>query len=502
MHRRLVIPAAVLAVVITTLVILVGSAPARAAYPVSRIGFRIPADGTASGGWLGSRTLASRPVYLIDPGRKLVRTRYAAARPVKVLSSRRATARAAWILSRYGNQRGADRRYYAAATDVALDALLVGGKYSLTGAVTRRHLRESGRAETVLSWARYFLKVSRKYAGPYRVVISRTGATVGGPVTVRARITAAATGAPIPRRPVAISYDGHRPVRLGTDNDGRVETQFTSTRPGDVPVTLRIRNLPASTMFVRAPSNRRASRAALAGIRAVETRRFTVPVRGTPAIVVSPPATMIGPGQTSGSFTLDGVGGSAPNTATATLYGPADSMSQAVCVDLVARASASVSVSGNGSYPLPPIRVPRYGIYIWKISTAANRLNHEAERCGGKVRARSRPTLRVRANATRVAVGKRVRAEVDPSGLPDGYERTGRVRLVGPFVHRERVSCAAGRTLATRRFTAEANVTRWSPSIRVTKKGYYAWIATVPSSYFSLAASSACEARGSVFGVR
>ena len=216
MHRRLVIPAAVLAVAVTTLVTLVGSAPAQASYPVSRIGFRIPADGTTSGSWLGSRTLGSRPVYLIDPARKLVRTRYAAARTVKVLSSRRATARAAWILSRYGNQRGADRRYYAAATDVALDALLVGGKYSLTGAVTRRHLRQSGRAETLLSWARYFLKVSKKYAGPYRVVISKTGATVGGPVTVRARITAAATGAPIPQRPVTISYDGHA---AGTPRD-------------------------------------------------------------------------------------------------------------------------------------------------------------------------------------------------------------------------------------------------------------------------------------------
>ena len=502
MHRRLVILAALLAVAVTTLVTLVGSEPAQASYPVSRIGFRIPADGTTSGSWLGSRTLGSRPVYLIDPARKLVRTRYRAATTVSVLTSRRATARAAWILSRYGNQRGADRRYYAAATDVALDALLVGGRYGLTGAVTRRHLRQSGRAETLLSWARYFLRVSKKYAGPYRVVISKTGATVGGPVTVRARITAAATGAAIPQRPVTISYDGHQPVHLGTDNDGTVETRFTSTRPGDVPVTLRIGGLPAATMFVRAPSNRRASRAAVAGIRTVEARHFTVPVRGTPAIVVMPPATMIGPGLTSGSFMLGGVGGSAPNAATATLYGPFDSTSQAVCADLVARASASVTVSGDGSYPLPQLRVPRYGIYMWKVRTAANRLNHEAENCGGKVRARSRPTLTARADATRVAPGRRVRAAVKPAGLPDGYKQTGKVRLVGPFVRRERVNCSAGRTLATRRFTAEANVGHWTPAITVTRKGYYAWIATVPSSYFSLPASSVCEAGGSIIVVR
>ena len=149
MHRRFVVSAAVLAVAAATFVIMVGSAPARAAYPVSRIGFRIPDDGTASGAWLGSRTLGTRPVYLINPGRKLVRTRYAPVRSVKVLTTPRATARAAWILSRYGNQRGADRRYYAAATDVALDALLVGGKYGLSGAATRRHLRQSGHAETL-----------------------------------------------------------------------------------------------------------------------------------------------------------------------------------------------------------------------------------------------------------------------------------------------------------------------------------------------------------------
>ncbi|RYP81576.1 hypothetical protein EKO23_23340 [Nocardioides guangzhouensis] len=502
MPRRLVVSAAVLAVAVTTFVIVVGSAPARAAYPVSRIGFRIPADGTASGAWLGSRTLGSRPVYLIDPARKLVRTRYAAARPVAKLGSRRATARAAWILSRYGNQHGADRRYYAAATDVALDALLVGGAYSLTGSATRRHLRQSGHGATVRSWARYFLTVSRKYAGPYRVTISRTGATVGGPVTVRARITAAATGAPIPQRPVRIRYDGREPVRLGTDDDGRVKARFTSTRPGDVPVTLRIGALPASTMFVRAPSNRRASRAAVAGIRVAETRRFTVPVRGTPAIEVRPPATMSGPGLTSGSFTLDGVGGSAANTATATLYGPFDSLSQAVCVELEARASAGVTVGGNGTYPLPSLRVPRYGIYVWKVRTAANRLNHEAERCGGKVRALSRPTLTVRAPVTRVPAGRLVRASVKPTGLPDGYQRTGRVRLIGPFLRRDRVHCSAGRTLVTRRFTAEANVAHWTPRIKVTRKGYYAWVATAPSSYFSFPAASRCRARGSVFVVR
>ena len=502
MHRRFVVSAAVLAVAAATFVIMVGSAPARAAYPVSRIGFRIPADGTASGSWLGSRTLGTRPVYLINPGRKLVRTRYAPVRSVEVLTTRRATARAAWILSRYGNQRGADRRYYAAATDVALDALLVGGKYGLSGAATRRHLRQSGHAETLRSWARYFLDVSRKYAGPYRVAISKTGATVGGPVTVRARITAAATGAPIPQRPVTISFDGRDPVRLGTDNNGTVEERFTSTRPGDIPVTLRIRGLPASTMFVRNPANRRASRAAVAGIRVVETRRFTVPVRGTPAIVVRPPATMVGPGLTSGTFTLDGVGGSASNTATATLYGPFDSMDQAVCVDLRARASASVAVGGNGSYPLPSLPVPRYGIYIWKVVTAANRLNHEAEDCGGKVRARSRPTLRVRVPTTSVTAGRLVRAAVKPAGLPDGYKQAGRVRLVGPFLRRDRGNCSTSRTLTTRQFTAEANVAHWTPSIRVNRRGYYAWIATAPSSYFSLPASSVCEARDSVFVVR
>ncbi len=173
-----------------------------------------------------------------------------------------------------------------------------------------------------------------------------------------------------------------------------------------------------------------------------------------------------------------------------------------MCVDLVARASASVPVSANGKYPLPRLRVPRYGIYIWKIRTAANRLNHEAERCGGKVRALSRPRLAVRAPATTVAVGTRVRAAVKATGFPDGYKRAGKVRLVGPFLHRDRVNCSVGRTLATRWFTAEANVAHWTPRITVSHRGYYAWFASAPSSYFSLPASSVCEARGSVFLVR
>ena len=50
-------------------------APAGRADP-PRTGYPLPADGTAAGGWIGSRRAGHQVVYRIDPARKATASRF------------------------------------------------------------------------------------------------------------------------------------------------------------------------------------------------------------------------------------------------------------------------------------------------------------------------------------------------------------------------------------------------------------------------------------------
>ena len=70
-------------------------------------GYRIPRNGHADGGWMGGYMIGDTPVFVVTPTRRPNRRGYEAAYVVEDLgesrgASRRSTARAAWVLSKYG----------------------------------------------------------------------------------------------------------------------------------------------------------------------------------------------------------------------------------------------------------------------------------------------------------------------------------------------------------------------------------------------------------------
>ena len=167
---------AALATAILTLALL-PAAPA-AAVTADRVwqGYRIDADANAAGKWIGGRAYASRPVYRLDPRAKTSTggfgTTYtvddlAGSGPVEVTPG--ITARAAWILSKYGTYPDATQ---AAAVDVAILHLLHGGGYALTGSRTTERLSDSGHGADIKSLATTMLQTSKQYAGPYRISVS------------------------------------------------------------------------------------------------------------------------------------------------------------------------------------------------------------------------------------------------------------------------------------------------------------------------------------------
>ena len=147
-------------------------------------GYRIPTNGHADGGWMGGYTIGDTPVFVVTPTRRPNRRGYEAAQVVADLdgsrgASRRATARAAWVLSKYGGYRDARQ---AAAVDAVVYHLLVGGRWRIDHHRGAARIRHSGDPASVRRFARIMLEQSRKFAGVYQVTVTATSADVGGTI--------------------------------------------------------------------------------------------------------------------------------------------------------------------------------------------------------------------------------------------------------------------------------------------------------------------------------
>ena len=224
---------------------LAGALAGRADPP--RTGYPIRSDGTAAGGWIGSRRLGREVVYRIDPGRAPVATRFRQERWVARLDgsgprqvTRGSTRRAAWLVAKYGTYRSPAQ---SAAVEVALDTLLYGGRHALGGRRTQWRVRQTGAEGAVLPLAEYMLRASARLAGPYRIRVERTAAVVDEPTGFTVRVVAARSGEPIPHLPVSVRFGGGIRTR-DTDSTGTVRAGLTAGRPGPQPVQVLIRRLP------------------------------------------------------------------------------------------------------------------------------------------------------------------------------------------------------------------------------------------------------------------
>lgn len=468
-------------------------------------GYRIARDGTAAGGWIGGRKVGARKVYRLDPAARPATRGFRPASATTHLTgsgprdvTRRATARAAWILSKYGDYRFAVQ---SAAVDVTLHHLLVGGRYSLSGALTGRRVRQTGQPAMIRDFARTMLASSRRYAGPYRISVVGRGTVVGGHVTIRVRVTARRTGAGIRSLPLTIRFPGADPVRLMTDDRGRARTEIQAGVAGEQLVVVTVQRLPEHHVFVRRPRTRGASRVAIAGFKWASSRVVAVPVRARPSARVNAGDVVRVGRRAPGTFTLSEGAGDAPRTVHGTLFGPFAQESRAGCDGDRAAGTATTTVTTDGTYRLPSITVARHGYYTWRIHVEADRLNLAATTCGGSTVAKVAPRVVVRRAAATSTAGSRIRALMGVRDLPTGFDRLAAVRLYGPYAERARIGCGSGRLVDTVRVRVDGDGARWSPRVPVRRAGYYGWRADLPGSEFTLPVGTRCRAADSVVRV-
>jgi len=477
-------------------------APAQAATadPVLH-GYAIHVDDRAGGHWIGSRHFNGVTVYRLDPGTKVASTPgfYRVKEMTRLPGggakevTKRDTRRAAYILSTYGvlNTDGADLQ--AAAVDVALSALLTGGSYSFYGPKTVARVNQTGHASDVRTWAKTMLADSAEHAGPYTLRVSAPGTTIGGAVEITARLLAGPDHNPMPGRIIGIRYGSHKVVRFRTDARGFVHASFDANRAGDIPLRVTASRLATTVMLVRAPTHDGASRIALAGRRQMLERNLTVPVKATPVVNVWAPTTTTRDHFASGKFTYSDSAGTQTRNVTASLYGPYQSSTQAVCAATERVATRSLQVRANGTYDLPSTKVATYGIYIWKVSVAGNRLNEPAERCEGKTTAKSVAGFSLSSTQHFGTINHYVSVKMTVSSLPDGYSDNATVKLYGPFGYESKVGCWSGKLYSSRKAPVTTNGTTDSPKFWITKPGWYTFAGRLPGSQFSYPASAACQ---------
>jgi len=459
------------------------------------IGYRIPVDGTAGGGWIGARKVWPRLVYRVDPGARRVRTPgFRPARRVGILDgsgsrtvTRRDTARAAYLLSAYGSRR--DHRAQNAAVEVAVDHLLVGGRYARHGSRTLARMRQTGDAAEIGFLADYMLRDSRDFAGPYRVRITHRGADLNGYARIRLRVTANISGKPFSTLPVIVTIAGKRPRIRETDGDGRVEVSWHATRAGLLDVRVRVKEVPETRLLVRTPTRQGASRVAIAGVKRMLVRHAFVPVRALPTVTATQPAMVRVGATTSGVLTVRH-GVDSPRTAAVRLFGPFASSAAAVCSG-TAYDAETVTVSADGDYPLPAVPIADPGYFVWNVSVAANTVNAAASTCGTPFVSRTVPKLTIKVPRARTTLGNSVRAWWTVAKLPPDFAGDLTIRLYGPFADADHVSCS-GTTSRSATVALTGPDSGWTRTYTPTRSGLYAWRTTLPGTEFSMPAATVC----------
>lgn len=490
----------------------VAVAPAQAATADrSHYGYRIASTGQAAGGWIGSRSAARRVVYRIDagarPGSPSYGAVFAAARingagPKAV--TRRDTARAAYILSKYGRRSGDGGNLQAAAVDVSLYHLLYGGAYGLNGSKTNDRLRQSGQGSTIREWAVFMLKRSAKYAGPYKVRVSAPGTVAGGTVPVTVRVTTHG-GAAMEKLPVAVTFPGSSRVSLQTDSAGRARTSFRAPEGGYQRLRVSVGQLPEHRLLVRKPTRRGASRLVVADIKRSRPIAKNVAIKARPKVTLHARSGNMRTGQTAtGFFKLVDAADDVTHSATVRLFGPFRTATAATCGEGSGRPikTESVRVRANGNYDLPGYRVSKPGYYIWHVDVPGNAVNLPTSSCGATTLVKVRPSFTVTKANSPVSVGARVRALLRVSKLPSGYRKSVAVRLFGPYRSASAVRCSTSLPNKLVWVPVNKDGSYWSNRVKVTKRGYYGWQARLPASPLSTTVTTKCRAVGSMIYVK
>jgi hypothetical protein len=465
-------------------------------------GYGIPRTGKAAGGWIGGYRVGAATVFVTTPGQRRNRHGYEEARIVEnhregAGASRARTARAAWILSKYGGYRDATQ---AAAVDATVYHLLVGRKWRVTGARGRGRIRRSGQGGSIRRFARIMLRQSAQSAGPYTASVTATGADVGGTIAVTVAVTTG-DGDPVSGLPVSFASPGAQPVAAVTGSDGRALARFSAPQSGWQTVTATVEQVPEHRLHLRSPKRRGEAAAAEGGVKRTLNVSTQAPVRGPQTLsMMSSPDTILVGAKATVMATIAGDGSS--RTATGTLHGPFASASAAHCAGPPV-GSVSAVVTADGDYTLPPVSPTLSGFYVWRVAVDGAATSLPVAACGATTKVKAVAAISVTAVPAQMPAGNVTRAHVSLSGLPAKPAVNVTATLWGPYANEQLLKAAgcAGSLQAEVQLTMNGTDAQDMPGVYVTAPGVYAWQASVPPADLREGSRSPCAALGTLVWV-
>ncbi|CUR58343.1 exported hypothetical protein [metagenome] len=461
-------------------------------------GYAIPATGDAAGGWIGGYRAGRAELYLTTPTRRPNRDGFQAPRPVGDLAGQGAspgeTARAAWILSKYGAYREATQ---SAAVDATVYHLLVGGTWRIDGRQGARRIRQSGNGPAVRRFARIMLRQSRHSAGAYAARLSVTGADVGGTVAVTLSVRDG-HGRPAAGLPVTLRMAGGDPREAVTGDDGQAVARFPADTRGWQDVTVTVGHVPEHRLVVWRPQARHQAAAVEGGVTRTLVESTRVAVRGqqTLSLAADPAQLVVG---SAARVVATVAGDPVRRTAAAALRGPFATAGAGSCAGPTA-GQVSAPVTGDGTYALPALS-PTAGYFVWQVAVDGTDTNAPVAACGAPVKVRGRATTTIATDADVLPVGE-LGATADVAGLPFADQVTLTATLAGPYasplaaIH-DGCATVVGEATRTRVGNGSAHVT-----IAVTQTGWYAWQVQAAPGDLWLGSRSGCGAVTSMVGVQ
>jgi hypothetical protein len=465
------------------------------------VGYRIPRTGTAAGGWIGGYRLDGARLFVTTPKKRRNRAGHEPAQYVEDLrdsrgASRAETARAAWILSKYGGYRDATQ---AAAVDAAVTHLLAGKRWRISARLGSRRIRQAPESAAVRRFARIMLAGSRRSAGAYHAVLQAAGADVGGTLEVAVAVTDG-HGRPAPGLPVVLGAGGAAPVDAVTGDDGRAVARFTVGQRGWQDVSATVQQVPEHRLVLRPPVRPRQSTAAEGGIKQTLSVGGQAPVRGPQALSLAPsPGTVTTGSSTRVVATVAGDG--VPRTASGQLHGPFASAAAAQCTGTAA-AGVTATVAADGAHALPPVTPRAGGYYAWRVAVDGTATSLPVSTCGAATKVLGRSVTSVTGPSS-ASASSNVQATATLSGLPFPARADLTVLLFGPYASdAERSADACSSPLSDSvSLSMVGNGSLATGPVFVEEPGFYAWQAQTSAGDLWQGSRSPCLASGTLMWV-
>jgi len=494
-RRVLAIIAGYLAVVIVTS--LLTAAPAQAA---SRwAGYDLPANGYADGSWIGGRRLAGgAKVYRISPRKADVKTRYRKPTLISNLGgqggpSRRRTARAAWILSKYGAY---SDNIQSAAVDAATYHLLVGGKWRVGKRQGKGRLRQSGHSRDIRAYAKTMLEGSATSAGPFTRTLTASSTTVGSGIRATFSIRSSRTEAPLTGVPVTFSYPGAAEQTTYTNRAGVAVGLFTAIA-GAGTISAKVKRVPEWRLHMRTARKSRGSNVVLAGMKASLASEATINGVDFQTVDVTNAASTVEVGSAlTGSYSVEGGIGS--REITQSLRGPFSTA--ATSCSFPTAYTSTLETTANGVLPLPSPVATQSGYYRWEVAAGGNPQILSASACGSNVKVQKSATITHAApnsQDSEVALGEDFSVVATVDGFDRDETHTVSAVLYGPFDLETDADCLPNKVVTNKIQTSTITTNGSYPMdpVRITdasEAGWYIWKTTLSDGTLIIGDSAGC----------